>query len=132
MANSGPSLNGSTSRPRRAQAENRASHRKPSQVALRLIQVFRHDLSGLLELVGMSAPALNAGARTPSTFARQDGNEDAARDGNEDAASIDAGHRNWDGNEDAASIDAGHRNWYHLTLCQERRESHQEALYTRS
>jgi hypothetical protein len=37
-----------------------------------------------------------------------------------------------DGNEDAASIDAGHRNWYHLTLCQERRESHQEALYTTS
>jgi hypothetical protein len=38
----------------------------------------------------------------------------------------------WDGNEDAASIDAGHRNWYQLTLCQERRESHQEALYTTS
>jgi hypothetical protein len=37
-----------------------------------------------------------------------------------------------DGNEDAASIDAGHRNWYQLTLCQERRESHQEALYTTS
>jgi putative transcriptional regulator len=28
--------------------------RKPSQVALRLIQVFRQDPSGLLELVGMS------------------------------------------------------------------------------
>ena len=37
-----------------------------------------------------------------------------------------------DGNEDAASIDAGHRNWYQLTLCQEQRESHQEALYTTS
>ena len=29
--------------------------RKPSQAALRLIQVFRQDPSGLLELVGMSA-----------------------------------------------------------------------------
>jgi putative transcriptional regulator len=29
--------------------------RKPSQAASRLIQVFRHDPSGLLELVGMSA-----------------------------------------------------------------------------
>ena len=28
--------------------------RKPSQAALRLIQVFRHNPSGLLELVGMS------------------------------------------------------------------------------
>jgi putative transcriptional regulator len=30
--------------------------RKPSQVALRLIQVFRHNPSGLLEAVGMSGP----------------------------------------------------------------------------
>jgi putative transcriptional regulator len=29
--------------------------RKPSQAALRLLQVFRHDPSSLLELVGMSA-----------------------------------------------------------------------------
>ena len=28
--------------------------RKPSQAALRLIQVFRHDPSGLLEVAGMS------------------------------------------------------------------------------
>jgi putative transcriptional regulator len=32
--------------------------RKPSQAALRLIQVFRHDPSGLLEVVGLSAPAM--------------------------------------------------------------------------
>ena len=31
-------------------------HRKPSQAALRLIQVFRHDPSGLLEVAGMSGP----------------------------------------------------------------------------
>jgi putative transcriptional regulator len=30
--------------------------RKPSQAALRLIQVFRQDPSGLLDIVGMSAP----------------------------------------------------------------------------
>jgi len=34
--------------------------RKPSQAALRLIQVFRQDPSGLLELVGMSAPSQGA------------------------------------------------------------------------
>jgi hypothetical protein len=41
-------------------------------------------------------------------------------------------HKADDGNNDAASNDAGHRNWYQLTLCQEQRESHQEALYTTS
>jgi putative transcriptional regulator len=35
-------------------------HRKPSQAALRLIQVFRRDPSGLLEIVGMSAPLVAA------------------------------------------------------------------------
>jgi putative transcriptional regulator len=39
--------------------------RKPSLAALRLIQVFRHDPSGLLEVVGMSAPAVTAGASKP-------------------------------------------------------------------
>jgi hypothetical protein len=37
-----------------------------------------------------------------------------------------------DGNKDAVSICSGHRNWYQLTLCQEQRESHREALYTTS
>src|SRR5947209_2918037 len=31
-------------------------HRKPSEAALRLIQVFRHNPAGLLEVAGMSAP----------------------------------------------------------------------------
>ena len=35
--------------------------RKPSQAALRLIQVFRHDPAGMLKLVGMSAPVATAG-----------------------------------------------------------------------
>jgi putative transcriptional regulator len=39
--------------------------RKPSQAALRLIQVFRHDPSGLLELVGMSAPSHEVPASLP-------------------------------------------------------------------
>ena len=34
--------------------------RKPSQAALRLIQVFRQNPSGLLEVVGMSAPMVTA------------------------------------------------------------------------
>jgi putative transcriptional regulator len=41
--------------------------RKPSQAALRLIQVFRHDPSGMLELVGMSAPMVGAGVGKPNT-----------------------------------------------------------------
>jgi putative transcriptional regulator len=36
--------------------------RKPSQAALRLIQVFRENPSGLLEVAGMSGPILTAGA----------------------------------------------------------------------
>jgi putative transcriptional regulator len=41
-------------------------HRRPSQAALRLIQVFRRNPSGLLEVVGMSAPRVTAsgGERT--------------------------------------------------------------------
>ncbi len=35
-------------------------HRKPSQAALRLIQVFRHDPSGLFEVAGMSGPMATA------------------------------------------------------------------------
>jgi putative transcriptional regulator len=35
-------------------------HRKPSQAALRLIQVFRQDPSLLLEIAGMSAPRVAA------------------------------------------------------------------------
>jgi putative transcriptional regulator len=35
-------------------------HRRPSQAALRLIQVFRQNPSGLLEVVGMSAPRITA------------------------------------------------------------------------
>jgi putative transcriptional regulator len=34
--------------------------RKPSQAALRLIQVFRQDPSALLEIVGMSGPSAKA------------------------------------------------------------------------
>jgi putative transcriptional regulator len=37
--------------------------RKPSQAALRLIQVFRHDPSGLLGLVGMTVPEVKAGVQ---------------------------------------------------------------------
>jgi putative transcriptional regulator len=37
--------------------------RKPSQAALRLIQVFRQDPSGLLEIVGMSGPRPKPGVR---------------------------------------------------------------------
>jgi hypothetical protein len=34
--------------------------RKPSQAALGLIQVFRHDPSGLLEVAGMSGPMITS------------------------------------------------------------------------
>lgn len=37
--------------------------RKPSQAALRLIQVFRHDPTGLMEIVGMSRPTVKASGR---------------------------------------------------------------------
>jgi putative transcriptional regulator len=45
--------------------------RKPSQAALRLIQVFRHDPSGLLEVAGMSSPSLTANSGKPSAVVRQ-------------------------------------------------------------
>jgi putative transcriptional regulator len=45
--------------------------RKPSQAALRLIQVFRHDPAGLLELVGMSDPAVNAGVGKTAVIGRK-------------------------------------------------------------
>jgi putative transcriptional regulator len=38
--------------------------RKPSQAALRLIQVFRHDPSALLEMVGISGSQLDQNSRT--------------------------------------------------------------------
>jgi putative transcriptional regulator len=44
--------------------------RKPSQAALRLIQVFRQNPSGLLEVVGMSIPGGSATARKRSALAR--------------------------------------------------------------
>ena len=47
--------------------------RKPSQAALRLIQVFRHDPSGLLEVVGMSAPAVAKGAGKTVAVGRKTG-----------------------------------------------------------
>ena len=47
--------------------------RKPSQAALRLIQVFRHDPNGLLEAAGMSGPAVATGARKPAPSARRAG-----------------------------------------------------------
>jgi putative transcriptional regulator len=45
--------------------------RKPSQAALRLIQVFRHDPAGLLKLVGMSVPLINAGAGKTAVVGRK-------------------------------------------------------------
>jgi putative transcriptional regulator len=45
--------------------------RNPSQAALRLIQVFRHDPSGLLELVGMSAPLAKAGVGKTAVVGRK-------------------------------------------------------------
>jgi putative transcriptional regulator len=45
--------------------------RKPSQAALRLIQVFRHDPSGLLELVGMSTPTAKTGVGKTAVVVRK-------------------------------------------------------------
>jgi DNA-binding transcriptional regulator YiaG len=45
--------------------------RKPSQAALRLIQVFRQNPSGLLELVGMSTPTAKARAGSAATVGRR-------------------------------------------------------------
>jgi len=45
--------------------------RKPSHAALRLIQVFRHNPSGLLEVVGMSGPSVTARVGKPAVAARK-------------------------------------------------------------
>jgi putative transcriptional regulator len=45
--------------------------RKPSQAALRLIQVFRHDPTGLLEAAGMTGSPGAAGAGKSSKAVRQ-------------------------------------------------------------
>ena len=47
--------------------------RKPSQAALRLIQVFRQDPSGLLQIVGMSGSNGNETATTPSRTVQKRG-----------------------------------------------------------
>ena len=45
--------------------------RKPSQAALRLIQVFRHNPTGLLEVAGMTGPPGAATAGKPSAAVRR-------------------------------------------------------------
>jgi putative transcriptional regulator len=45
--------------------------RKPSQAALRLIQVFRQNPSGLLEVAGMSRPEITRGVRKPAVGVRK-------------------------------------------------------------
>jgi putative transcriptional regulator len=45
-------------------------HRKPSQEALRLIQVFRQDPSGLLEVAGMTVPKVTPNVGKPTTGVR--------------------------------------------------------------
>ena len=45
--------------------------RKPSHAALRLIQVFRHNPSGVLEVVGMSGPSVTARVGKPTGAARK-------------------------------------------------------------
>src|SRR5438477_611899 len=46
-------------------------HRKPSQAALRLIQVFRHNPSGLLEVVGMTGPTATVSVGNPTGAVRK-------------------------------------------------------------
>ena len=45
--------------------------RQPSQAALRLIQVFRHDPAGLFEVAGMTGPTVTAGTGKPSAAGRR-------------------------------------------------------------
>jgi len=45
--------------------------RRPSQAALRLIQVFRQNPSGLLEVVGMSARTVTANVGKPAVVVRK-------------------------------------------------------------
>jgi putative transcriptional regulator len=47
--------------------------RKPSQAALRLIQVFRQNPSGLLEVAGMSGPIVKLGRRRPTAAGSKPG-----------------------------------------------------------
>ncbi len=46
-------------------------HRKPSQAALRLIQVFRQDPSGLLEIAGMTGPLVTTSVGKANVAVRQ-------------------------------------------------------------
>ena len=46
-------------------------HRKPSQAALRLIQVYRHNPSGLLEVVGMTSPIATVSVGNPTGAVRK-------------------------------------------------------------
>src|SRR5271163_4297386 len=45
--------------------------RKPSQATLRLIQVFRHNPSGLLEIAGMTVSLVTSSVEKPTAGARQ-------------------------------------------------------------
>jgi putative transcriptional regulator len=45
-------------------------HRKPSQAAFRLIQVFRQNPSGLLEVAGMTVPKVTPSVGKPTTGVR--------------------------------------------------------------
>ena len=45
--------------------------RRPSQAALRLIQVFRQNPSGLLEVVGMSVPMVTGSVAKPAAAVRK-------------------------------------------------------------
>ena len=45
--------------------------RKPSQAALRLIQVFRLNPTGLLEVAGMTGPMVTAGTGRPAAAGRR-------------------------------------------------------------
>jgi putative transcriptional regulator len=47
--------------------------RKPSQAALRLLQVFRQNPSGLLEIVGMSGPTAKPSVGKPAVVIRRTG-----------------------------------------------------------
>jgi len=47
--------------------------RRPSQAALRLIQVFRRDPSGLLEVIGMSGPIVTAKVEKSTAVVRRGG-----------------------------------------------------------
>jgi putative transcriptional regulator len=71
--------------------------RRPSQATLRLIQVFRKNPAGLLEVVGMSGPIVTTGVGKPATqgdlrsksgrgqetHAQQPGSRSSSREGGE-------------------------------------------------